>query len=57
MTAAMSDPMKIKVMPSLIHSIVRTRWLSTVMSPKPTTTVRVGNRWATPHTAGIAAPR
>jgi hypothetical protein len=42
-------PMKIRATPSVIHSIVIMRLLSIEISPKPWTTLDVGNRCAIPQ--------
>ena len=43
-TMATNAPRKINATPSVIHSMVTMRRLSTLMSPNPDTTDRVGNR-------------
>jgi hypothetical protein len=50
-------PMKIRVAPSTIHSIVRTCRLSVARSPNPFTTGWVAARWAIPQSVVRPAPR
>ena len=48
-TTMVNIPRKIKVNPSMIHSIVIISLLSKEISPKSSTTPAVGNRCAIPH--------
>ena len=48
-TSAMRTPMNMRATPSVIHSIVMMRLLSSEISPKAETTFRVGNKWAMPQ--------
>jgi len=43
------NPVKIRVIPSIIHSMVIIRLLSSLISPNPRTTDAVGIRWAIPQ--------
>jgi hypothetical protein len=55
-TIALIDPIKIRAIPSTIHSMVIIRLLSTDISPNPETTDLVGKRWATPQNDITAEP-
>ena len=56
LTDATRMPMKMRATPSMIHSIMMILLFSRDMSPKPSTTELVGNRWAIPHSSGRADP-
>ena len=53
---AHKSPIKIRKIPSIIHSIVMIRLLSVVISPKPLTTDFVGNKCAIPQIIVIVEP-
>jgi hypothetical protein len=52
-TMIVSNPRKINVKPSTIHSIDKMSMLSDEISPNPVITPLVPNRWAIPHTRVI----
>lgn len=55
-TNSTSKPMKQRVRPSAIHSIVMIRLLSCDISPKPVTIDFVGTMWEMPHNVITAEP-
>jgi hypothetical protein len=55
-TTTLMDPIKIRAIPSIIHSIVMIRLLSAEISPNPATTDFVGKRWAIPQNEMKAEP-
>jgi hypothetical protein len=54
--ARTTEPMDIRAIPSVIHSMVMMRLLSSEIEPNPFTTDPVGKRWAIPHTMGSKDP-
>jgi hypothetical protein len=53
---ALTEPIKIRATPSIIHSIVIILLLSMDISPNPETTDLVGKRWAIPQNEMNAEP-